>query len=139
MRFDVVVNLMTVNAVQKSRIFITGGGRQWRPIIHVGDTASAFVSLLDRAASEVNTRVFKIGSSEYNYQIRSLAYIVRENVPFPIELKIVPDASDARNYYVSFTRAEPDGASAIVTRPPTARARTRRPSGWGVSTPASVK
>lgn len=106
LRFDLVVNLMTLNAVQKGKIFVLGGGRQWRPIVHVRDTAGAFVSLLDRAPSEINGKVFNIGSSEHNYQVLSLAYIVRENVPFPIELDIVPDDSDARNYQVSFARAE---------------------------------
>lgn len=106
MRFDLVVNLMTINAVQKGKIFVLGGGRQWRPIVHVRDTAGAFVSLLDQPASQVNGRVFNIGSSEHNYQVLSLAYIVRENIPFPIELDVVPDDSDARDYRVSFARAE---------------------------------
>lgn len=108
MRFDLVVNLMTINAVQKGKIFVMGGGKQWRPIVHVGDTASAFVSMLDRAPSEINGRVFNIGSSEHNYQVLSLAYIVRENIPFPVDLDIVPDDSDTRNYNVAFTRAERD-------------------------------
>ena len=37
MRFDLVVNLMTINAVQKGKIFVMGGGKQWRPIVHVRD------------------------------------------------------------------------------------------------------
>ena len=106
MRFDLVVNLMTINAVQKGKIFVTGGGKQWRPIVHVSDTASAFVGVLDRAPSEVSGRVFNIGSTEHNYQVLSLAYIVRESIPFSIELDIVPDDSDARDYNVSFKRAE---------------------------------
>ena len=108
MRFDLVVNLMTLNATQKGKIFVTGGGRQWRPIVHVKDTAGAFVSLLDRAPSEISGRIFNIGTTEHNYQVLSLAYIVRESVPFPIELEIVPDDSDSRNYNVSFRRAERD-------------------------------
>lgn len=106
MRFDLVVNLMTLNAVEKRKIFVTGGGKQWRPIVHVSDTASAFVSLLDQPASQVNRQVFNIGSSDHNYQVLSLAYIVRETVPVPVDLEIVPDDSDARNYNVSFSRAE---------------------------------
>lgn len=106
MRFDLVVNLMTINAVQKGKIFVMGGGKQWRPIVHVRDTAGAFVTVLGLPASVVNGRVFNVGSSEHNYQVLSLAYIVRENIPFPIELDIVPDDSDARNYNVSFARAE---------------------------------
>ena len=108
MRFDLVVNLMTINAVQKGKIFVLGGGRQWRPIVHVRDTARAFVSMLDKPASLINGKVFNIGNSEHNYQVLSLAYIVRENIPFPIELDVVPDDSDARDYRVSFDRAEKD-------------------------------
>jgi nucleoside-diphosphate-sugar epimerase len=108
MRFDLVVNLMTINAVQKGKIFVLGGGRQWRPIGHVLDTAAAFISMLERPASQVNKHVFNIGSTEHNYQVLSLAYIVRENIPFPIELDVVPDDSDARDYRVSFERAERD-------------------------------
>lgn len=106
MRFDLVVNLMTLNAVEKRKIFVTGGGKQWRPIVHVKDTASAFVAQLDQPASQVNRQVFNIGSSDHNYQVLSLAYIVRETVPVTIDLEIVPDDSDARNYNVSFSRAE---------------------------------
>lgn len=108
MRFDLVVNLMTINAVQKGKIFVLGGGKQWRPIVHVRDTAGAFVSQLDLPASVINGRMFNVGSSEHNYQVLSLAYIVRENIPFPIALDVVPDDSDARDYRVSFDRAEKD-------------------------------
>ena len=104
MRFDLVVNLMTLNAVQKRKIFVTGGGRQWRPIVHVQDTASAFVALLDCAPSAIGGRVFNVGSDAHNYQVLSLAYIVRETLPFPIDLEIVPDDSDVRDYSVSFER-----------------------------------
>jgi nucleoside-diphosphate-sugar epimerase len=106
MRFDLVVNLMTINAVQKGKIFVMGGGKQWRPIVHVRDTASAFVTVLDQPASHVNGEVFNVGSSDHNYQVLSLAYIVRENIPFPVTLDVVPDDSDARNYNVAFAKAE---------------------------------
>ena len=117
MRFDLVVNLMTINAVQKGKIFVLGGGRQWRPIIHVRDTAAAFVAMLDHAPSLVNRHVFNIGSTEHNYQVLSLAYIVRENIPFPIELDVVPDDSDARDYRVSFARAEQDLGFRVTSTP----------------------
>lgn len=104
MRFDLVINLMTLNAVQKGKIFVLGGGRQWRPVIHVRDTARAFELALDAGAGLVNGQVFNVGSSAHNYQILSLAYIVRENLPFPITLDVVPDDSDARDYSVSFEK-----------------------------------
>ena len=117
MRFDLVVNLMTINAVQKGKIFVLGGGRQWRPIIHVQDTARAFLSTLELPAPGINRRVFNIGNSSHNYQVLSLAYIVRENIPFPIELDVVPDDSDARDYQVSFKRAEDELGFAVSRSP----------------------
>jgi nucleoside-diphosphate-sugar epimerase len=117
MRFDLVVNLMTINAVQKGKIFVLGGGRQWRPIVHVKDTGGAFVSMLDMPASAINRQVFNIGNSEHNYQVLSLAYIVRENIPFPIALDVVPDDSDARDYRVSFARAERDLGFRVQSTP----------------------
>jgi nucleoside-diphosphate-sugar epimerase len=104
MRFDLVINLMTLNAVQKGKIFVLGGGRQWRPVVHVKDVALAFLLVLDAAPNDVNSHIFNVGSSTHNYQILSLAYIVRENLPFPVALDVVPDDSDARNYSVSFEK-----------------------------------
>jgi nucleoside-diphosphate-sugar epimerase len=40
MRFDLVVNLMTLSAFQKSRIIVMGGGLQWRPLVHVSDVSN---------------------------------------------------------------------------------------------------
>jgi len=102
MRFDLVINLMTLNAVQNGRIFVLGGGKQWRPIVHVTDTARAFALLLKSDAAQVNGEIFNVGAT--NSQILNLAYIVRENIPFPVEMQVVPDDADKRNYNVSFDK-----------------------------------
>ena len=102
MRFDLVINLMTLNAVQKGKIFVLGGGRQWRPIVHVRDTAAAFLATLAAPVATVNGEVFNVGA--VNAQILSLAYIVRENLPFRVEMEVVPDDPDKRDYNVSFEK-----------------------------------
>lgn len=104
MRFDLVVNLMTLNAVQKGKIFVLGGGRQWRPLVHVTDVANAFVTLLQAEPGRISGEVFNIGLE--NYQVLSVAYIVRETVPFRIEVEVAPDDADKRDYHVSFAKAE---------------------------------
>jgi nucleoside-diphosphate-sugar epimerase len=100
MRFDLAINLMTLNAVEKAKIFVLGGGHQWRPIVHVRDTARAFTEVLRADPAAVAGEVFNVGAQ--NTQILSLAYVVRENIPFPIELQVVPDDPDKRDYNVSF-------------------------------------
>lgn len=102
MRFDLVINLMTLSAVEKGRLFVTGGGRQWRPVVHVSDTAQAFLRVLQADASKVNAEIFNVGLT--NMQVRGIAYCVREAIPFPIEMQIVPDDPDKRNYNVSFDK-----------------------------------
>jgi nucleoside-diphosphate-sugar epimerase len=102
MRFDLVINLMTLNAVQKGRIFILGGGRQWRPLVHVSDVARAMIRIIQAPREEVHGQLFNVGFA--NYQVLSLAYIVRETLPFPIEVEIAPDDPDKRNYKVSFEK-----------------------------------
>jgi nucleoside-diphosphate-sugar epimerase len=102
MRFDLVVNLMTLNAVQKGKIFILGGGRQWRPLIHVRDVCTAMISILQAPSDKIQGQLFNVGFA--NYQVLSLAYVVRETLPFPIEVEIAPDDADKRNYKVSFDK-----------------------------------
>jgi len=104
MRFDLVVNMMTLHAVQRGKIFIMGGGKQWRPLVHVRDTANAFILVMESPKDLVNGQVFNIGSSQQNYQILNLAHIVKENLPIIVDLEIAPDDQDKRNYQVSFEK-----------------------------------
>ena len=101
-RFDLVINIMTLNAVEPGRIFVTGGGRQWRPLIHVRDTARAFVRVIQADHGTVGGQTFNVGHT--NMQVLSVAYSVREAIPFPIEVQVVPDDPDKRNYNVSFEK-----------------------------------
>src|SRR5262249_40690956 len=104
MRFDLAINLMTLHAVEKSQIFVLGGGKQWRPFVHVRDTARAFREILTADEGKVNGEIFNVGAQ--NSQILSLAYIVRENIPFPIQLQVVSDDPDKRDYNVSFAKIQ---------------------------------
>jgi nucleoside-diphosphate-sugar epimerase len=104
MRFDLVVNLMTLTAFQKSRIIVMGGGLQWRPLVHLSDVSRAFISVISSKTNLVNKEVFNIGLD--NFQIKNLAYLVREELPFPVEIDLAPDDADKRDYNVVFKKAE---------------------------------
>jgi nucleoside-diphosphate-sugar epimerase len=104
MRFDLVVNLMTLTAFQKGRIIVMGGGLQWRPLVHLSDVSSAFQKVIESENSKVNGEIFNIGLS--NFQIKNLAYLVREELPFPIEIDTAPDDPDKRDYNVVFEKAD---------------------------------
>jgi len=104
MRFDLIVNLMTLHAVEKGRITVMGGGRQWRPLVHIRDVASAFRTVIEAPAAKVSGQIFNIGKQ--NAQVVSVAYVVRETLPFPLQIEIAPDDADRRNYNVSFEKAK---------------------------------
>lgn len=102
MRFDLVVNLMTLSAFEKGKITIMGGGRQWRPLVHVRDVARGLICLATADAKIVRGRIYNIGVG--NFQVKTIAAIVREVLPFQVQLEIAPDDPDRRNYRVSFDR-----------------------------------
>jgi nucleoside-diphosphate-sugar epimerase len=103
MRFDLVVNLMTLTAFQKGKIIIMGGGLQWRPLVHLSDVSMAFIKVISSKHEVVNQEIFNVGLN--NFQIKSLAYLVREELPFPVEIEIAPDDDDKRDYNVLFNKA----------------------------------
>jgi nucleoside-diphosphate-sugar epimerase len=104
MRFDLVVNLMTLTAFQKGRIIVMGGGLQWRPLVHLSDVSRAFLNVIEADPKLINSEIFNIGLD--NFQIKNLAYLVREELALPIEIDLAPDDADKRDYNVIFSKAE---------------------------------
>jgi len=103
MRFDLVVNMMTMRAWTNNKIYVLGGGKQWRPVIHVKDVVKAFMSVMEADKSKINGEVFNVGSNDQNYRIFQLANIVRDIVPH-VEVETVPDDPDKRSYNVCFDK-----------------------------------
>jgi nucleoside-diphosphate-sugar epimerase len=103
MRFDLVVNLMTLTAFQKGRIIVMGGGLQWRPLVHVSDVSRAFLTVISKTKDKINKEIFNVGLD--NFQIKDLAYMVREELPLQIDIDIAPDDADKRDYNVIFKKA----------------------------------
>jgi nucleoside-diphosphate-sugar epimerase len=105
MRFDLVINLMTLYAYKNRRIFVLGGGQQWRPLVHVRDVARAFMLAMDAARDRVAGEAFNVGANDQNYQIYRIAQMVRDVVPHT-QLEMVPDDPDKRSYHVNFDKIE---------------------------------
>ena len=105
MRFDLAINLMTMNAVTRRQIFVLGGGRQWRPFLHVTDATRAFITALEAPAEVVDRQTFNVGGDEHNFTISDLAYAVRDSLPeLEVNVTSVPDDADKRSYRVSFKK-----------------------------------
>jgi nucleoside-diphosphate-sugar epimerase len=103
MRFDLAINVMAKNAYVARRITVDGGGRQWRPFVHVRDVARAFELAVTSDRAVVAGEVFNVGSDQNNVQILNLAFRVRDAVP-GTEVVHAPTDPDLRDYNVSFDK-----------------------------------
>ena len=101
MRFDLVLNTMTGMAISDRKIIINGG-EQWRPFLHVDDTADACTFMLEGEKEKINGQIFNVGSNEANLRIKDLAKCVAKIIP---DVKIEQsDSADHRSYHVSFDK-----------------------------------
>jgi len=105
MRFDLVVNAMTKTATVDKKIFVHGGGKQWRPLLSVEDAADAYIKCLESPLAKVRGQIYNVGSRELNLQIYKIAERVKECIP-DAEIIFEGENTDARNYFVSFKKIE---------------------------------
>jgi nucleoside-diphosphate-sugar epimerase len=102
MRFDLAINLMTLDAVTTSTITVLGGGGQVRPFLHVADAARCLGTVLTAPAGAVEGQVFNAGTA--NHTIADLAEMIARRLPFRVKVAVVADDVDHRNYDVSFEK-----------------------------------
>jgi len=100
MRFDLMINTMTANAVTEGVVRVQGAD-QWRPHLHVQDAAEAFMMAYD--ATAVRRGIFNVGTDEENYTIGEVAEKVAAQVPGTV-IEYGHGISDKRSYRVSFER-----------------------------------
>jgi len=74
MRFDLVVNTFVRDAIARQKLYLHGGGWQWRPLVDVSDVARAHIVMLDAPLDVVGGEIFNL--MQENYQVRQLAMLV---------------------------------------------------------------
>lgn len=100
LRFDLVLNNLTAWAFTTGLVYLKSDGSPWRPIVHVGDIALAYIAALEAPRDTVHNAAFNVGTTTENYQIRELADIVKDVVP-GCKIEYAPDAGpDERCYRV---------------------------------------
>lgn len=103
MRFDLIINIMTLHAYRQRRIYVLGGGQQWRPLVHVYDVARAIRTVLEAPRDKVAGETFNVGANDQNFQTLRVAQMVRDVVPHT-DIDLVPDDPDRRTYNVRFDK-----------------------------------
>jgi len=104
MRFDLVVNTMSMKSFTDGKIQVFGG-KQWRPLLGVEDAAEVYVRCLEANLQDVGNQVFNVGSDGQNYQIDEVAEIIGTALG---GIPISRDNSnlDTRDYRVSFSKLD---------------------------------
>jgi len=102
MRFDLVVNTMSMKSHVNGGIQVFGGD-QWRPLLGVEDAAEVYIRCLLARLEDVGNQVFNVGSDEQNYRIDEVAQIISGALG---GVPISRDQSnlDSRDYRVSFAK-----------------------------------
>ncbi|MBN1185427.1 MAG: SDR family oxidoreductase [Bacteroidales bacterium] len=103
MRFDLAINIMTMRAWKNRLIYVMGGGKQWRPFVHVNDVVQAFILGLNAPAEKVAGEIFNVGSTSQNVQIKQLAQYVIDVIP-NVAIHNIPDDPDTRTYNLNFDK-----------------------------------
>jgi nucleoside-diphosphate-sugar epimerase/CBS domain-containing protein len=102
MRFDLVVNTMSMKSFTDGKIQLFGGG-QWRPLLGVEDAADVYIKCLEADPREVGNQVFNVGSDQQNYQIHQVAEIIGTALG-GIPISRDNTNLDSRDYRVSFSK-----------------------------------
>lgn len=96
MRFDLIVNILTLDAIKKRKITVHGGF-QMRPNIHIKDMVRAYETILSADEHLVNEKTYNVGGE--NKPLIDIAMTVRDQVGPGVE--IVQEASkDPRSYHI---------------------------------------
>ncbi len=102
MRFDLVVNTLTLKAIKEGKITIFGGD-QWRPLIHVADLSRAITAIIEAPLEKVKCEIFNVGGNQHNYTINHIGEHIKTLYPAS-DVVIQEKNIDKRNYKVDFSK-----------------------------------
>jgi nucleoside-diphosphate-sugar epimerase len=99
-RFDLVVNVLTANAIEKRMIKVFGGN-QFRPNLHIEDMVDSYVNLLKADTTLINREIFNVGGT--NLTVRNIAEAIQSVIDpsIPIDYQ---DTNDLRSYRVDSSK-----------------------------------
>jgi len=101
MRWDLVVNTMTMDAYDKGRIHIYCAGDNWRPLVEVKDVAEAHITAMKAPEDKVRGEIFNLVHK--NYRILELGHWIKEVLKAykKIEVEVLFGTKESRSYRVS--------------------------------------
>jgi nucleoside-diphosphate-sugar epimerase len=88
MRFDLVLNALTLQAFKSKKVAIAGAGEEQQPLIHVRDYSRAFVEAVEAPVETVRGQVFNLAAG--NYSVRQIAEKIQNTLPLAIAVDFEP-------------------------------------------------
>lgn len=104
LRCDIVFNNLVACAYTTGKIEIKSDGTPWRPVVHVKDVCSAFISGLEAPETLVANESFNVGIENGNYTVRDLAEAAQRAVQGSTLSFTGEHGKDSRTYKVSFKK-----------------------------------
>jgi len=102
LRLDLVVNIMTINALVNNIIKVFGGD-QMRPTLNINDMSRFYELLLKAPSDSINKEAFNLVYK--NMTVREIAELVRDTLDSNIKLRTVK-TDDNRSYHVNGDKAK---------------------------------
>jgi len=106
-RFNLVINYFVFRALLGEPLTVYGDGSNWRPYIHVRDSAKAFKHAA-LSPDSWQDYVYNVGQNDQNYRVEEIAEIVREEVG-DVEITYLEDENPGPSYHVSFDKLAETG------------------------------
>lgn len=103
MRFDLIVNGMTLTLWKFHKLRIMRPGTQVRPVVHVRDIAKALIFAIECEPEIINGQIFNVGSNDQNYSVYELAKKIGDSSKRPYTLEWYGEL-DKRTYFVNFQK-----------------------------------
>lgn len=97
LRLDLIVNILTNQAVNTKQIKVFGGAQK-RPNIHIDDVTDLYVKSLEWPEEAIDGNVFNAGYD--NQTVKELAETVRQRVGEDVGIVTTP-TDDPRSYHIS--------------------------------------
>ena len=103
LRLDLVLNELTLMAVQDGRVVLKSSGAAWRPFVYLDDLCAAYAAVVEAGPPTASLSVFNVGSAHSNYQVIGAADVICHATGARLTtLEGAP--TDTRNYRVGFDR-----------------------------------
>jgi nucleoside-diphosphate-sugar epimerase len=104
LRTDIVLNNLVGWAFTTGKIKIMSDGTPWRPAVHVEDVSKAYIACLEAPLDLIHNEAFNVGQNKENYQIKTMANVVKKIVP-GCEIEYTGmHGKDSRTYIVNFDK-----------------------------------